>query len=213
MTLYIDTSSSFLYAAIIDNQNLLGVINEELGKDMSAFSLVKIKEMLDKAKVDKNDVKEIIAVNGPGSFTGIRVGLTIAKTWSWTFNIPIKTISSLEVMALSTDNYDYLIPAIDARRGYVFTAIYDKKMCEVLPKQHMKTEELLQNIKNKENYVIITMEDICEGYNKVSYKPNYLKIIKYLNDNKNRSINCHLVEPLYLKLTEAEERKNENNSQ
>ena len=47
-------------------------------------------------------------VNGPGSFTGIRIGITIAKVYAWSLNIPITTISSLEAMAISSENEKYL---------------------------------------------------------------------------------------------------------
>ena len=57
-----------------------------------------IKELIDEQKLD-----EIIVVNGPGSFTGVRLGVTIAKTLAYTLNIPIKTISSLEVSSISNN--------------------------------------------------------------------------------------------------------------
>jgi len=80
--------------------------------------------MFDKNDIAKDEITKIIVVNGPGSFTGIRIGVTIAKVYAWTLKIDITTITSLEAMALSSkSNTTYKVPMIDARRGYVFAGI------------------------------------------------------------------------------------------
>ncbi len=211
ITLYIDTSSSYLYTAIIKNDKLISCINEELGKDMSAFSLQKISMMLNDSSIKPKDITNLIAVNGPGSFTGIRVGLSIAKTWAWTLNIPITTITSLEAMALSVEGYDYLVPAINARRNQVFAGIYDKNMKKIIENQHISCDNLVDNIVEEKSYTIITNDDIFNNHNKAEYNPNYLKIVNYIKEQNIKPTNPHIVEPIYLKLTEAEEKKNENN--
>ena len=122
--LYIDTSSSFLYTAIIENGEVIAEIKEEMKNNLSANTLPRIEEMFTVKDIPVDSINKIVAVNGPGSFTGIRIGLTIAKTLAWAKNIPIIPISSLEAMALSYDgNYNYIVPAIDARRDNLYASI------------------------------------------------------------------------------------------
>ena len=130
--LYVDTSSNFLYSGIVENNKILAEIKEEFGQNLSEVALPKIVELFDKTNLKAKDINKIIVVNGPGSFTGIRIGITIAKVYAWSLNIPITTISSLEAMAISSENEKLHIPMINARRGYVYGAIYDSSYKEIL---------------------------------------------------------------------------------
>ena len=106
-------------------------------------------------------------------------------------------------MATSFDKASYYVPIIDARRGFVYTAIYDKNGKEVLFPQHIKINILEEKLSQLDDYLIITNDEIkLEGI-KVTYKPDILKIVQTYKNRKN--INPHSVNPNYLKLTEAEE--------
>ncbi len=100
--LYIDTSSSYLYSAITEDDEIIASVKEEFGQSLSEIALPKIVEMFDKNHLSPESVDKIIVVNGPGSFTGIRIGITIAKVYAWSLNIPITTIYSLEAMSISS---------------------------------------------------------------------------------------------------------------
>ena len=207
-TFYLDTSSNFLYTAILEDEVIIDEIKEKLEKDLSKRTLPKIKEMLLKNNISFDDIKKIIAVNGPGSFTGIRIGLTIAKTLAWAKNIPIIQISSLEAMALSNniENIDYIVPIIDARRNFVFSTIYDNNNKQfILKEQYINLNTLyavLDSITG--NILFVTNDNIETKYNKINYEPNISRIVKV---TKNRlEINPHKIDANYLKLTEAEEK-------
>ncbi len=203
--LYLDTSSSYLYAGIVSNDILVEEIKVKLDKELSIFTLPKIVDMLEKAKVAPQEIDLIVVVNGPGSFTGIRIGITIAKTYAWALKKPIVTISSLEAMALSVDTFGYIVPAINARRGYVFAGVYDSQGHMVINNQHILGKTLQKQLAQyQQNYVIVTndQEVDLEGPT-VSYDPDILRIVKYA-ENCERTP-AHAVEPNYLKLTEAEE--------
>ncbi|MBR4618741.1 MAG: tRNA (adenosine(37)-N6)-threonylcarbamoyltransferase complex dimerization subunit type 1 TsaB [Bacilli bacterium] len=205
--LYLDTSSSFLYAGIVKDNDLVAEIMEEMGGDLSKISLLKISEMFNSVSLKPNDIDKIIVVNGPGSFTGIRVGITIAKTYAWGLKKDITTISSLEAMAISSDFDGYKVPMIDARRGYVYASIYDKDCNIILKSSHIKLDILKDEIsKLNGNVVAITNDEINMEYEKANYQPNILKIVQTYKDKK--PINPHMVNPEYLKLTEAEEKNN-----
>ena len=204
--LYIDTSSSFLYSAITEDDKVLSEVKEEYGQSLSEVALPKIVEMFTKNNLSPKDVDKIIVVNGPGSFTGIRIGITIAKVYAWSLNIPITTISSLEAMSISSENETNHIPMINARRGYVFAAIYDKDLKEILKPQHIKLDELLEETKKLDNYEFISNDEFDVELKLESYNPNISKIVSHFKDKE--SINPHSVNPEYLKKTAAEEHVN-----
>ena len=77
--LYIDTSSSYLYAGIVSSGKLLCEVKKEFGHSLSEEALPSIVGLFNEQNLKAMDIDKIIVVNGPGSFTGIRVGMTIAK--------------------------------------------------------------------------------------------------------------------------------------
>ena len=174
---------------------------------MSEVALPRIVSIFNDNNIKPEDIDKIIVVNGPGSFTGIRIGITIAKVYSWSLNIPITTITSLEAMSLSSEIAKYHVPAIDARRGYVFAAIYDENNNQVLKPQHIKIEDLKQEMSKLDDYVVITNDEyLDEDFDNIEgYNPNLLKIVNCYKDKE--PINPHAINPDYLKLTEAEESK------
>ena len=202
--LYIDTSSKYLYTAIVEENNLIAEVSEEYGQNLSEMALPRIVSMFEKEKLTAKDIDKIIVVDGPGSFTGIRIGLTIAKVYAWSLNIPITTITSLEAMATSSKSEKIHVPLIDARRGFVYAAVYDNEI-ELLKPQHIPFDKLQLFLKDIKDYEYISNDEL-DMIDKVNnYKPDYLKIIRKYKDKK--PINPHLVNPEYLKLTEAEENK------
>ena len=154
--LYIDTSSPYLYTAIVEDDKLISEVKEDCGQNMSIDALPKIVSMFKDNNLEAKDINKIIVVNGPGSFTGIRIGITIAKVYAWGLNIPITTISSLEAMALSSNSKKYHVPLINARRGFVFSAIYDENFNNILEPQHIKLDKLLTILNDYKDYELIT---------------------------------------------------------
>lgn len=201
--LYIDTSSDYLYSGIVVDDKLVSSIKKKYEKDLSKEALPKIIELFDEADITPKDLDKIIVVNGPGSFTGIRIGITIAKTIAWALNINITPISGLTAMAISCNTNTYKMPLIDARRGYVYGAIYDKDNNKVIEDSHIELKELLDKSKDLD-IEVITNNDLEINIKKESYDPDILKIVKHFETSD--GINPHLVNPIYLKKTEAEEK-------
>ena len=203
MTLfYIDTSTNYLYTGIVKDNNLLIERKLNLSHDLSTFAIDEVDKMFREVDFDVKDIDKIIVVSGPGSFTGIRIGMTLAKVYAYCLNKEITTITSLDAMKESI-NYDGLIvPIIDARRGYVYAGIYDMDK-EVIPNQHISLEKLKLILSGLEKKYVFISNDIFKDVETIKYNPNILKIVLKYQDKK--SINPHLVEPTYFKLTEAEE--------
>ena len=208
MMLYLDTTSSFLYTAIIENDKVIAEIKEHLGNNLSEYTLPRIEEMLNVKGISPDEINKIIVVNGPGSFTGIRIGLTIAKTLAWAKNISIIPISSLEAMALSADgDYDYVVPAIDARRNYLYASIYDiKNNSFVMNERYVSTDTLNVALDSMIGDICFITNDVIEAkYDIQPYDPKIELIVNMVKDRP--SVNPHSIDANYLKMTEAEEKK------
>lgn len=199
--LFIDTSTTFINIAIIEDGNILFNHFENVEKDMSNKIIPIIDEGFKKCSLNLKDLNKIFVVNGPGSFTGVRIGVTVAKTIAWALNIDVFPISSLELLATTKTSKKYQVPMIDARRGNVYAGIYNQELINIFPDQLISYEQLSKKL--GENY-----EQISYDFdNMIKPKCDILRIIhKHLED---KPINPHLLNPNYLKLTEAEEKLND----
>lgn len=196
--LFLDTSSFFVTISIIDDNKIVYNYQEEIRDDMSSKIMPLILKGFECVNFDIKDIDKIMVVNGPGSFTGVRIGVTIAKVLAWSLNIDIITISSLEYLATTSVDTKYVIPMIDARRGYVYGAVYDNDLNMIFNDKYLSFDELSDYFNEG---TIVSFNDFDN-----SIKPNLdiLKIVnKHINDN---SLNPHVVNPNYLKRTEAEEK-------
>ena len=204
--LYVDTSSDYLYSGIVINDVLVSECQEKLGKDLSKEALPRSIGVFKKANITPKDLDKIIVVTGPGSFTGIRIGVTIAKTIAWSLNIPIVPISGLTAMAISNKQEGYSMPLIDARRGFVYGALYDNNINSIVEDSHILLEELVKKCYDYRPITVITNNEIVTNYNVNGYEPDILKIVTYFKNKE--GLNPHMINPIYLKKTEAEEKAN-----
>ena len=201
--LYIDTSSSYLYAGIVKENELLSSIKQDFGSELSKYTISEIDKLFKKCNFKPNDIDKIIVVSGPGSFTGIRIGMTFSKIFAWSLNKEITTISSLEAMQASVCSKKVLVPIIDARRGYVYAGVYKEGKIN-LKDRYIKLDDLKKYLdKLGEEYLFITNNKKFNLDNIIGYNPDILNIVLTYKDRI--PINPHLVEPNYLKLSEAEE--------
>ena len=208
MILYIDTSSSYLYTGILENGKIVVEIKKEYDHELSRTALPEIVSMFENNAIEPKEINKIIVVNGPGSFTGIRIGITIAKVYAWSLKVPITTITSLEAMAASSKNDMIRIPIIDARRGYCYASIIDQNDNFILKPIYIKYEELKEKLKEiKECKIITNDKDKLEisASKWETYDPNIEEIVEKYKYKK--EVNPHAINPEYLKLTEAEESK------
>lgn len=188
ISLFIDTSTNIGILALLKDSKLLNQITIKSNNDLSNTIFSYLDKLLKSSEVLVDQIKKIYVVVGPGSFTGIRVGVTIAKTMAWTKKIDIIPLSSLEVIA-SSSNEDVIIPYIDARRGYVFAGVYSNNLDVIMENKYIGFEEL----KNKYKGEFIDDRESA----------NIEKVVS--KHESDLSLNPHEVNPIYLKLTEAEE--------
>lgn len=200
---YIDTTSNYLYTGIVKDNELINERKKCLGRDLSCVTLDEVNKMFLESNIKPIDIDKIIVVNGPGSFTGIRIGVTLAKLFAFCLNKKITTITSLEAMAKSVKTDKLIVPIINARRDACYAAIYDNDKC-IMKGSYLTIEKLMLFLNgiNKE-YLFVSNDKF--DFEKVEYNPDILNIVESFKDRED--INPHLVNPEYLKLTEAEENK------
>ena len=171
-TLFIDTHDELITVSFIKDKEVF--IKEVESESHSTHLLPLIDEMLKEKNIKLNEFNRIVVVNGPGSFTGIRIGLTVAKTISYSLNIPIYTISSLKAYLLSSDVNNKLCVIEDSKGYYVGTNDFE---------------------------IYTNSIDEFKDYNIVENKLDILKIMDYINTIKPE--NVHGVKANYIKVIEA----------
>ncbi|MEG0826568.1 MAG: tRNA (adenosine(37)-N6)-threonylcarbamoyltransferase complex dimerization subunit type 1 TsaB [Bacilli bacterium] len=196
---FIDSATSLATLALLKDEKIIEKIVITSSNDLSTTIFEFIEKLFFKNNIVPADIDCIYISIGPGSFTGIRIGVTIAKTFAWARKIKIITLSSLEIMATTSSNSKYNIPIIDARRGYVYAGIYDNNMNNIMEDQYIKLDDLVKKNNNKDT-IFITNDNLIDG----SILPdiNIEKIV--LKHQFDQSLNPHMVNPNYLKITEAE---------
>jgi len=138
LILNIDTATETAQVSFAKDGKLLHSLNNDSQKDHASFLQVAIQQLMKAAAIKLNDVDAIAVTAGPGSYTGLRVGMSSAKGLCYALNKPLIAINTLEILAgaaidQSHDTVNFLYcPMIDARRMEVFTAIYSSKSTTIL---------------------------------------------------------------------------------
>lgn len=192
ISLFIDTSLSDVTLAILKDNKILSQVHNNIPGEHSIYVTKYIEDILKENNLSPKTVDEIIVVNGPGSFTGIRIGITIAKIFAYINKIRIVSISSLLARAIGNKD-KYILSKIDAKHNNYYIGLYDTDYNKII--EEFTNEAKIEDIINKYNPLVI------------DEKNNYYleEIVKYTK--KLPSQNPHAVNPEYLKLPEAMEKK------
>lgn len=198
-SLFIDTSNSSVSIAIVDNGKILGSVYEEI-PNMHSVYVVPYVEMVFKAScIDYKDIDNIMVVNGPGSFTGIRIGLTVAKVMGYLLNKEIIPVSSLKSLALSCTG-NYVMSVIPARNDNYYIGVYDmfyNSLCE----EHFASSSEIELLKNRYKDILVVSFSSIDSIGACKSTYDVLKIVNYYKDEK--GVNAFSVKCNYLKLPQA----------
>lgn len=213
ITLFIDSSRKDLSVALASDNKLIGLSNVESHFKHSNFLMNEIKKILDESNIDIKNIDNIVVLNGPGSFTGIRVGVTVAKTLAWALNKNIYVLSNLKALTIGVSD-DVVISVIYDKDDYSYVGMYeDEKQTE----DYLNIDSKMFDIGNKkiticttdDNNYINKLKDKLSVNNMVTLKKiegyDYLNLIKYALSKE--KVNPHLVNPIYLKKIDAEKKK------
>lgn len=186
-TLYIDTHSNIIQLVLFQNGVVFDMISKDCGFQQSANIMSILKNLLDQNHLSVSEISDIIVVNGPGSFTGARLGVTIAKTLAYLLEIPIRVMSSLLIKAVSNEETGFHWFVEEEKNGYYFAKFNE-------------LDELINDYVyvKKADYESFAMNrDII-----VHVDLNYEKIYNY--SRLLNPVNPHMVKPLYVKLIEVQ---------
>ena len=200
ITLFIDTSSSDVSIALIKDNIILSKIVECIPNKHSVYTVSYIDKVLKKANKDVSDVQRIMVVNGPGSFTGVRIGVTIAKVYAYLEKIDIICVSSLKMRAISR-NEDCVLSLIDAHHNHYYMGLYDKNKDEVIKEGFYEKEDVLKVIDKYSPKIVSDIDIKIDNIEVNKQELDIVKIVSYYNDSE--IMNPHLVNPNYLKLPQA----------
>ncbi|MDA3615185.1 tRNA (adenosine(37)-N6)-threonylcarbamoyltransferase complex dimerization subunit type 1 TsaB [Polluticaenibacter yanchengensis] len=132
----IDTSNKIAQVILSDKDGVIDILADSQAMEHASFLQPAIKRILEKNHIDFNDIKAVSVVNGPGSYTGLRIGLAGAKGICHVLGLPLIAHNTLDVIAHSLKNRigpdfrGFICPMIDARRMEVFTALYKAENLE-----------------------------------------------------------------------------------
>ncbi|MCQ6268225.1 tRNA (adenosine(37)-N6)-threonylcarbamoyltransferase complex dimerization subunit type 1 TsaB [Fictibacillus sp. WQ 8-8] len=162
--LAIDTSNLVMGIAVVDGEKVIGDYTTNLKKNHSIRVMPAIHDLLKEMNMKPADLDRIITAKGPGSYTGVRIGVTIAKTLAWALKKELAGVSSLEVLAQNGKYFNgYVCPLFDARRTQLYTGLYG---CEKGSFQAVKEDRLalrtnwLEELKRLEKPVLFLGNDL-----------------------------------------------------
>lgn len=154
LILAFETSAKAGSVALLQDGILLGESYQNTGLTHSQTLLAMAESMLAQAGKTAQEVEAVAVAAGPGSFTGVRIGVAAAKGLAWGNNIPCYGVSTLEAMAETMAVWNgYVLPVMDARRSQVYTALFraeNGKLTRVMEDCAISLEELGEAIKNLE---------------------------------------------------------------
>lgn len=212
--LAIDTSSKLCSVAILEDTNLIKKLELDNGLTHSETLMPLIKQLLNECELSLNDIDLLVSDIGPGSFTGIRIGVSTCKAFSDSLNIPCVGVSSLEVLAYNIKDDGIICSTIDCKNDNCYFALYqlNSGVYSVLEKPCAKSvDDVLSLLKSDYNTTNVNFVGDGIPSTKLNLKEepcSYLNVenlgiagfTKFINTNK---IGENIL-PLYLKKPQAQ---------
>ncbi|MDP8230669.1 MAG: tRNA (adenosine(37)-N6)-threonylcarbamoyltransferase complex dimerization subunit type 1 TsaB [Candidatus Gorgyraea atricola] len=206
--LAIDTSSKFLSIALGNGKDIIKEENYLLDRRHSSLLVPKIKEMLEGSGLSIKKIDAFVVGLGPGSFTGLRIGVSAVKGLGLALKKPCIGVASIDAIAMNADS-GMIVPIIDAKRENVYSAIYEKKNGRVVRKTDyllIKMNELLKKVKKDAIFlgdgISIYKDKIGRGIflEEKYWYPKAGNLIKLALPKIKRTKKCNLakLEPIYL---------------
>ena len=203
--LFFDTSSDLLKVSLIKDDKIIFDKELHTKNDHSSYLVPTIDDAFKSNNIDFKELDEIIVGNGPGSFTGTRISIAVAKTYAFSFNIPVYMISSLEELIYDNDGYDFYVPIIEEKKDNLYFSIFDKDKKRVMDDTYSSTEYMYKKLEELGGKILLISlsNKEYEKYDTIKASINALNIMKNIDVN-NEKVNPHLLKPNYIKKIEAE---------
>ncbi|HLS60027.1 MAG TPA: tRNA (adenosine(37)-N6)-threonylcarbamoyltransferase complex dimerization subunit type 1 TsaB [Virgibacillus sp.] len=218
--LAIDTSTHLMAVALVTNGQVVGKLTTNLPKNHSVRLMPAISKLMAEVEMSPKQLHKIVVGKGPGSYTGVRIGLTTAKSMAWALNIPVVGISSIQALAYQGRFFNsYICPFYDARRGNVYTGMYQwkhDKLVTVYQEENISMESWLDKLQLAGGEILFLSPDIELHKTMIIEKlPNTAiipELIYHVLDPAHLAMAgmdeeadpTHMLTPNYLRLAEAE---------
>ena len=169
LILAFETSAKAASVALWSEGILLGESYQNTGLTHSQTLMVMAEDLLKSCNLTAKDVEAVAVAAGPGSFTGVRIGVAAAKGFAWGGELPLVGVSTLESMALSLGAWEGVVCAVmDARRNQTYTAIFRAeagKLTRIEEDSAISLEELGEKLKNCEKPIFLVGDGAVLCYN------------------------------------------------
>lgn len=185
--LCIDTTSEFCSVSLFINQNLIENNNSKIERSHSKLLIKLIDDTLNNNKLKIADIDIFSISKGPGSYTGLRIGLSSIKGFCYALDKPLISINTLKILAISAleniDDKDFILcPMIDARRMEVYTKSFDHNLNELSNDQAIILEkDTFDNYKDKKVYFF---GDGSDKFKKIVSRKNFIFLDNINPDSK-----------------------------
>ena len=219
----IDTSTKFLCLGIYDDTKVYEY-TLEVGRQLSCLLGITTKRIIDILDWEASDIDYFACGLGPGSFTGIRTGVSFMKGMSWATNKPVIGISTLDILAGNSGNTDkQIVPIVDAKRNLIYYAAYKNKnnrLVRIKPSMLLSKEGVLKNLKKDAiilgDAIDLYKQDILANINGVTLldkdywypKPHNIIKIAFERIKDKKFDNPFDIKPIYLYPKECQIKKN-----
>lgn len=192
ITVLLDSSNTKLTVGLAEDNKLIDFTSYEAWQQQSEYMIEELNKLLEKHNYSKDNIKDIIVAVGPGSYTGVRISITIAKVMALALSIPVYEVSSLRILK---DGNNPSICLINARSGRSYMGVY--RANEIIVNDSIKTnEEVVNFINNHNDYSI--MGDV--RYLGLSVKENNIcQEMINLKSSLEPSNDCLAIKPIYMK--------------
>ncbi|RIW29392.1 tRNA (adenosine(37)-N6)-threonylcarbamoyltransferase complex dimerization subunit type 1 TsaB [Bacillus salacetis] len=216
----IDTSNYQLGIALASDEEIIGEYITNIKKNHSLRAMPAVEMLMKECGVSPAELNKIVVAGGPGSYTGVRIGVTIAKTLAWTLNIPVIGVSSLAVLASSGRYFDGLIsPLFDARRGQLYAGLYkysEGKLQCMIDDANLPAEEWADSLARYGEKILFVGHDVKIHQDVLKDKLGEQAVLADMTSSNPRPSelirigmgmpveNVHGLVPNYIRLAEAE---------
>jgi len=230
--LALETSTLVSSVALGTADTLLGEITLQTKKTHSELLMPHIAKLLAMAQIKKSEIKAVAVSIGPGSFTGLRIGLATAKSLAYALQIPIVGVPSLAALAYGCPVSGVILaPMLDAQKGNVYQAVFqwqNGELKELMPTTVMDIQEALEKLTQYNLPVVVMGEAAVIHSEKIQRMGNYLELARpHMMIQRAASVaglghalitqgikhDVMGLEPVYIRRSEAEvlwERRQEN---
>ena len=191
VTVLLDSSNTNLSVGVARDNLLLECISYEAWQRQSEYMILELDKLFTKYGIKKDDISDVIVAKGPGSYTGVRIAITIAKTMATALDAKLYAVSSLRVLK------NGIVPSIcliNARSGRSYIGVYEGTKT-ILEDQIMKNEDVLKYIEEHPEYCVcgetkylgiegfisnnieemLSLKESLDSLNPLSLKPVYMK--------------------------------------